>query len=68
MDKLLEVFALIVLVIFGLALWQKYTAQAMALSPAGVNANRSNAWTALGYQGGQLALGDLQTLFNNNTN
>ena len=68
MDKVLEFGAVLVAVIFGLALWQKYTAQTLALTPAGVNANRSNAWTSLGYQGGEFALGDLQQLFNNNTN
>lgn len=68
MDEVVKFGTILVLVIFGLALWQKYTAQTLALTPAGVNANRSNAWTSLGYQGGELALGDLQQLFNNNTN
>lgn len=68
MDKVLELVALLVAVVFALALWQKYTAQTLSLTQAGVNANRSNAWTSLGYQGGEIALGDLQQLFNNNTN
>lgn len=67
-DAILEIGALFVCGIFALAIWQKAVAQTAALSPAGVAANRSNAWTSLGYQGGELALGDLQQLFNNNTN
>lgn len=62
MKNLLEIGTILVLLVIGFALYQKWGAQLIAAAnPQNiVNLNRGNADTSLMYQGGQDALDDLQ--------
>lgn len=65
--ELLEIGTLIVIGIFALAIWQKGIVAGGLLTQSGAAANRSNAWTQLGFDAGLTGLNDLQSIFNNAT-